>query len=161
MLPSVPSFRLVALEHRQFDALFLLEDEALRARGMARRIATEQPGFPCRVSLQDAEVGEELLLISYEHHPAASPYRSSGAIFVRRHARQRVLAPGEVPVYVTKRLISLRAYDEAHFMIDASVCEGTDVADECERQFARAEVAYLHLHNARQGCFSCEVRRSI
>ncbi len=160
MPPATPTFRLVALDHRPFDPLFLLDDQALRARGMARRIATEHPGFPCRVSLQDAEVGDELLLLSHEHQPAASPYRSSGAIFVRRHARQRMLAPGEVPAYVTSRLISMRAYDEAHFMIDALVCGGSDVAAACERQFARREVAYLHLHNAKQGCFSCEVRRS-
>ncbi|MBO9579260.1 MAG: DUF1203 domain-containing protein, partial [Microbacteriaceae bacterium] len=60
----------------------------------------------------------------YEHQPAHSPYRASGPIFVRRDAQRRVLAPGEVPPYVAERLISLRAYDVAHLMVDAEVCEG-------------------------------------
>ena len=47
----------------------------------------------------------------------------------------------------------------AHIMVDASVCAGDVVAAEIERQFANAQVAYLHLHNAKQGCYSCRVDR--
>jgi hypothetical protein len=157
--PEMPRFQLSGIAHEPFESLFLLPDERLGAMGIARRFATETPGFPCRVSLEDAAIGEELLLLPYEHQPAPSPYRASGPVFVRRHARRRVLAPGEVPPSVSRRLISLRAYDAADMMVAASVCEGTAVAGALERTLSDPGVAYVHLHNARQGCFSCEARR--
>jgi hypothetical protein len=155
-----PSFQLSGIEHAPFAHLFELSDEALKQHGAVRQFATENPGYPCRVSLQDAEVGEELLLLPYEHQPAASPYRASGPIYVRRNAMRRVLEPGQVSGYVTRRLMSVRAYGADHMMVDASVCEGERVADEILRLFEDERVAYLHLHNAKRGCFSCRVERA-
>ena len=155
-----PSFQLLGIDHELFEPLFQLSDEQLKWHGAERRIATERPGYPCRISLEDASVGEELLLLPYLHQPAASPYRASGPIFVRRGAKQRTLAAGEVPSYVTNRLMSVRAYDAAHMMVAASVCEGVLAAQEIERCFSNERVAYIHLHNAKQGCFSCQVVRA-
>ena len=153
------AFQLVGIDHEPFEHLFQLSDEQLKEFGAVRRVATEKPGFPCRLSLEDAEAGEELLLLPYEHHPVESPYQASGPIFVRRGAKQRELPIGEVPPYVTRRVISLRAYDAAHMMVDAAVCEGTLVATELQRLLGNYNVAYIHLHNAKQGCFSCRVDR--
>jgi hypothetical protein len=153
------SFRLIGLDPHPFEPMFDLPDDALSQRGIERRIADARPGFPCRVSLEDAEPGEELLLLPFVHQPAASPYHASGPIFVRRGARQRTLAAGEVPSYVSTRLMSVRAYDAAHWIVDAAVCEGEVVAAELERLFANPLVSYLHLHNAKRGCFSCAVQR--
>jgi hypothetical protein len=152
-------FQLTALPHEPFDALFDLPDAKLAEIGAMRVVADESPGYPCRVSLEDAKVGEELLLLPFPHLPENSPYRSMGPIFVRRGAKSRTLAPGEIPDYVASRLISVRAYDANHLMVGAAVCEGKVVAAEIERQFRRERVAYLHLHNAKPGCFSCAVRR--
>src|SRR5690606_25559435 len=115
--------------------------------------------YPCRVSLADAEVGEELLLLPYEHQPADSPYRASGPIYVRRHVKPPTLAPGEIPEAIGRRLLSVRAYDAEHLMIGAEVCEGVYVHDEILRQFNNPQVRYIHLHNARPGCFACRVER--
>jgi hypothetical protein len=155
-----PSFQLVGIDHEPFEPLFLLSDEALKEHHVERHIATESPGYPCRVSLEDATVGEELLLLPYLHQPAASPYRASGPIFVRRAAKQRRLEVGDVPIYVTSRLMSLRAYDKAHMIVAASVCEGVLVAKEIESYFSNDQVDYIHLHNAKRGCFSCQVIRA-
>ena len=154
------SFQLVGIDHQQFSALFELTDEELEHYQAKRCYAAESDGFPCRITLEDAPKGEELLLLPFLHQPAASPYRSSGPIFVRRGVQQRILPIGEVSSYVTKRLMSVRAYDAAHMMVDATVCEGATVAAEILNQFRRPEVAYIHLHNARRGCFSCEVVRA-
>ena len=153
------TFRFVGVDDSAFRSLFDLPDDRLRAIGALRVVATESSGFPCRVSLEDAAVGEELLLLPYEHQPAASPYRASGPIYVRRAATRRTLAPGEVPPYVARRLISVRGYDDRDMMIAAAVCDGAVVADEIARQFSEDRVAYIHLHNAKQGCFSCRVER--
>ncbi len=111
------------------------------------------------MSLEEAAAGDELLLLPFEHQPANSPYRASGPIFVRRNVARRALPVDTVTPYVTSRLISVRAYDARHLIVDAAVCEGTQVAGEIRRQFANREVEYIHLHNARRGCFSCRVER--
>ena len=154
------NFQLIGLPHETFEPLFDLPDAKLAEIGAMRVVADESPGYPCRVSLEDAKVGEELLLLPFSHLPENSPYRSVGPIFVRRGAKSRTLAPGETPEYVTSRLMSVRAYDANHRMVGAAVCEGTGVATEIEKQFRREKVAYLHLHNAKPGCFSCAVRRA-
>jgi hypothetical protein len=152
------SFQLIGIAYEPFASLFELSDAELSKRHIRRVVADSKPGFPCRVSLADADIGEELLLLSYEHQPADSPYRASGPIFVRKHAVQRKLEPGHVPSYVSNRLISARAYDAAHQMIDATVCPGSEAVPTIERLFAHPAAAYLHLHNANRGCFSCTVR---
>lgn len=153
-------FRLSGLDPTPFAPLFALPDAELARRNMVRMFADSDSGYPCRVSLEDAAIGDELLLLPFEHLPEASPYRSSGPVFVRRHAKQRVLAPGEVPPYVTRRMISLRVYDTTHRMIDAHVLEGPEVAACMTQAFAHPHAAYIHLHNARRGCFSCRVDRA-
>ena len=155
----MPSFQLVGLPAEPFKPLFELPDSKLATLGAKRVVATEHPGYPCRISLLDAEIGEELLLLTYAHHRVASPYQASGPIYVRRGAKQRILQIGEVPAYVRRRLISARAYDAAHMMVSAEVCEGIDVSSHIERLLLDERVEYVHLHNARRGCFSCLATR--
>lgn len=154
------SFQLVGLPYEPFAALFSLTDDELTELDAVRVLATEKPGYPCRVSLVDAEVGEELLLVPFAHQTARSPYRSNGPIFVRRAARPSQLAADEIPDYVRRRQMSVRVYDSAHMMIDAAVCEGEETASVLDGMFSNPHAAYIHLHNAKRGCFSCRVDRA-
>jgi hypothetical protein len=153
------SFQLIGLEPEQFSHLYSLSSGQLAPLGILRVTADSIPGFPCRISLKDAEPGEELLLLPYEHQAASSPYRASGPIYVRVGAQQTTCPPGEIPPYVSRRQISVRAYDALHMMVGAEVCSGDLVATEIQRQFNDPRVSYIHLHNAKRGCFSCRVVR--
>ena len=153
----MPTFQLVGLDPQPFTHLFDLTDAQLRARNMRRVQADGDFGFPCRVSLADAQVDDELLLLPFEYQPAASPYRASGPIYVRRGARQARLVPGHVPPYIARRLISLRAYDGDDLIVAADVLDGNAVAARLTALFERLDVRYVHLHNARRGCFACAV----
>ena len=153
------TFRFIGLVAEQFSRLFSLSAEQLAPLGIVRVTADSKPGFPCRISLEDAEPGEELLLLPYEHQPALSPFRASGPISVRAGAQQSSLPPGEIPTCVNFRQISVRAYDAHHMMVGAEVCPGDEVEREIQRQFSNPIVSYIHLHNAKRGCFSCRVER--
>ena len=154
------SFRLVGLAAENFEPFFAMSDAELAALGARRVIADAPTGFPCRVSLEDAAAGDELLLLPFEHLSTGSPYRASGPVFVRRGARRAVLPAGVIPPYVTRRLMSVRAYDADDLMVDADVCEGANVREVLERFVADESVAFIHLHNAKRGCFSCRVERA-
>jgi len=153
-------FRIVALPSERFDALRAMGEADLRARGARRMRADEKPGFPCRVSLVDAEIGEEVLLLPYTHHDVDTPYRASGPIFVRIEAATARPGVNEVPEMLRSRLLSVRAYDREGTMVGSEVVEGHDLADHIERAFEDPGVGYLHLHNARPGCFNCRVERA-
>lgn len=153
------SFRFVAAEYERFAPLFELSDAELGQLGARRMTVTGKPGYPCRASLVDAEVGETVLLVPYLHHDTCSPYRASGPIFVREGAATARPAPGEVPVMMRHRLLSLRAYDCDGTMIDAEVVRGTEVEEAIGRLFADGRAQYLHVHNAGPGCFNCRVER--
>ena len=154
------SFRFVALPSERFEPLFRQSDAALAAIGARRMIVDEKPGFPCRVSLADAEVGETVVLLPFTHHDVASPYRSSGPIFVRQGVPTATPAAGEIPLMLRHRLLSLRAYDAAGMLLAADVVNGSELEGAVQRSFADPAVAYLHVHNAKPGCYNCSVVRA-
>ena len=153
------SFRIVGLPLAQFGPLFSLNDNELAQKGARRVIVDAKPGFPCRVSLEDAEIGENVILLPFTHHDVDSPYRGSGPIFVRERAKEADLAPGELPEVVRTRLISVRAYDDNGMMLDGTAVPASDVKAHIEKLFANPKIEYLHLHNAGAGCYSCKVER--
>ena len=117
-------FQILALNVDRFIPLFGLDREALAEAGVQRLVADSKPGFPCRVSLQDAEVGENVLLMNYEHQSKPTPYRSSHAIFVREWASEASPGKNEIPEMFRHRMISVRAFDAAGMMTDADIVEG-------------------------------------
>ena len=153
------SFQIHALPESPFVDLFSIPDSELAKRSARRMVVDANPGFPCRVSLADAEVGETVILVNFEHQPNDTPYRSTHAIFVREGVEQVVMEPGEVPEVLRIRLLSVRAFDKAHQMIDADVVDGQELKGTIERLFENPNIAYVHLHNARPGCFSASVTR--
>ena len=144
---------------QSFQPLFGLDENSLRERGIVRQVAEGKPGFPCRITLQDAEPGETLLLLPWTHLDADTPYRASGPIFVREAARTTGMFRNMVPEQQSSRLLSVRAYDAEGWMRDAEVAEGTELERLIGRFFADARVAYLHVHNARRGCYACRIDR--
>lgn len=152
-------FQISALPAEQFWPLFEMSGEQLAKCGAKRCIADAKPGYPCRVSLEDAEVGETLILLPFAHHDIDSPYRASGPVFVRVGARQAQPQANEVPDSVRHRLLSVRAYDAGGSLVDAELTEGQHLECLIERLFADSQVAYLHLHNAHPGCYNCRVDR--
>ena len=153
-------FHIRGLDPTPFQKLFALTDEALAAAGAVRRTADDSPGYPCRVSLEDASIGEELILLPYEHHPVATPYRGAGPIYVRRSAERAFDEIDVVPAALERRLLSIRAYDDAGLMRGAEVSPGAELRAVIERLFGEPEVAYLHVHLAKPGCFACRVDRA-
>lgn len=154
------SFQFIAIPSERFAALFSRSDAELRAVGARRIIVDEKPGYPCRVSLADAEVGETVLLLSFTHHNVSSPYRASGPIFVRGGVETANPAAGEIPVMFRHRLLSVRAYDVEAMMVGAEVVNGSELEDVIRRLFADENVSYLHIHNAKPGCYNCRVSRA-
>ena len=156
-------FRISGLPVEPFVPFFTMSDEELLAHG-ARRVAAKAEDAPlmqpCRVSLRDSEPGEVSILLAYTHHvTATSPYRASGPIFVRQGVQATANVVNQVPAQQRTRLLSVRAYDPDGIMVDAEVAEGTELEGLIQRMFRRDDVAFLHAHNARRGCYSCRIDR--
>lgn len=148
------TFQIHALPAATFSPLFELEDQALQRQCIQRRIIDAPHEAPCRVSLQDAEIGEEVLLLPFAHHEQATPYRSSGPIFVRRAAQQARPSPSEVPDSLRRRLLALRAYDAAGWMLACDVTPGDALEALLMPMLQLPGCAFVNLHYARAGCYA-------
>lgn len=154
------SFVIAGLDPAPFRPLYGLDDAALAGLGVVRVIADSKPGFPCRVTLEDAEPGESLLLLNYEHLPVANPYRSRHAIFVREGAETLARHMDEIPEQLAARLLSVRAFDRYAMMTNADVVDGKDLETTINRFFDDPATEFLHVHNAKRGCFAARVDRA-
>jgi hypothetical protein len=153
-------FRITGLAPESFTHLYQQSDAELARHGVSRYVVDAAPGFPDRIEMRDLEVGESALLLNYTHLDAASPYRSSHAIFVREGATERYDRVNEVPDVMRTRPLSLRAYDANHMMLDADLVDGRSLEALIQRFFSDPEVAYIHVHNAKRGCYSGRIDRA-
>jgi Protein of unknown function (DUF1203) len=154
------SFIISGLPAEEFQPLFGLSDEALKTRGVIRKTVNAKPGFPCRITLDNAEPGESVLLLNYESHKTDTPYRSSYAIFVRENATTAQTFTDELPPVFKGRPIALRIFDKGGMLIAADLDTTGDLAAKIERAFDNPDTAYIHAHNAMHGCFAAEIRRA-
>ncbi|MGF1742743.1 DUF1203 domain-containing protein [Vibrio profundum] len=122
-------------------------------------IAKSKPGYPCRVSLKEAEIGESILVVTYKYHDVDSPYQASGPIFIRENAETAKLKTNEIPEILAERLLSVRAYNLNSEMIAAETTQGLGLRRIIQKQFLNSEAEYLQVHNANPGCFSCNIFR--
>ena len=148
------------LDADPYRPLFGLDEAALAGHGVVRMTVDSKPGFPCRISLEDAEPGETVLLLNYEHLAVDTPYRARHAIFVRESALAPARVRDTLPPALAVRLLAIRAYDAAGMMIDAEVIEGAQAVPLIERYLENPRAAYLHAHNARRGCFAALIERA-
>ena len=153
------SFTVSSLPIEPFAPLFALDDAALVERGMLRVVANAPFAFPCRVTLEDAEPGETLILLIHEHQPADTPFRSRHAIYVREAAQAAASTTDALPPALRRRLLSLRGFDAAGMLRDADVVEGAAAVPVIERMLADPDVAYLHAHYAKPGCYAARIDR--
>ena len=153
------TYRITGLSPEPFRHLFGLSDDALKTHGAKRYTADVKHGFPDRIELRDAEPGETVLLVNHTHQPANTPFRSSHAIFVLEHARARYDRIAELPDALRRRTLSLRAFDAADMMVDGDLVEGGEAEQLIERFFGNPEVAYIHAHYARRGCYAARIDR--
>lgn len=153
-------FRLQALQDTLFEKFLDMDEPQLLAHRARWLRVDAWPGYPCRVSLVDAGIGERVLALAFTHHAVASPYRASGPIFVREGAVTATPGINEIPLMFRHRLLAVRAYDAGNCMIAADLVEGGELEQAIEKQFTEARADYLHLHNAGPGCYNCAVVRA-
>jgi hypothetical protein len=154
------SFRYRGLPRTPFEPMFQMSEAELATIGAQRMTADDKPGFPCRVSLADAEPGEPVLLLSFAHQDANSPYKAVGPIFVREAARDAYDSDCLPPVFQAGRLLSVRAYDAGGMMIEADVTASSELEPLLSKLFAQSEIDYVHVHYAKRGCFAARVDRA-
>jgi hypothetical protein len=152
-------FRVSGLNPEPFRHLYGLSEAQLLAQGARRYTVDKTPGFPDRIELRDLAPGETALLVNYTHQAADTPYRASHAIFVREGAQKCVSVIDEIPEVMQRRMLSLRAFDAAHMMVDATLVDGRQARETVERLLSNDSVAYIQAHYAQRGCYAARIER--
>lgn len=154
-------FTVTGLSPEPFRPLFGLDEAALAEQGVLRVRVEAPASAPCRITLEDAEPGETVLLLNHEHLAVDTPYRSRHAIYVRETAAKTAVVSDALPLALERRLLALRAFDGDDMMVEAEVVEGREAAPMIEAWLADPKVAYLHAHYARRGCFAARIDRRL
>lgn len=147
------------LDPAQFAPLFAMSDAELAAIRAARTVAAASQGFPCRVSLEDAQEGDELILLHHTSHAVDTPYRSAYAIFVRAAADHAARFVDRLPPVFEGRPLGLRGFDVAGVLCDARLALPGEAEAKIIDLFSHPAIAYIDAHNAAHGCFSARVER--
>ena len=148
------------LDPAPFTGLFGLPDEELAKRGIVRMTVTKKPSFPCRVSLTDRDLGEQVLLLNHVSHDVANPYRASHAIFVTEGADAAAEYVDQVPPVFETRVLSLRGFDAKGMMAEALLTQPGEADAGIRKLFANPQITTIHAHNAARGCFSAKIERN-
>jgi hypothetical protein len=154
------TFQINPLPKSEFEGLFELPDDALARHKAFRVKADTSPGFPCRVSLAEAEIGEELILLNYQHLDGDTPYAASHAIYVRRDVEEAWPEPGVVPDVLARRLLSVRGFNAQKLIAVADIVEGADLKAKLDEMFEDPEIIFIDVHNAMRGCFAAKATRA-
>lgn len=79
---------------------------------------------------------------------------------MRERAQQALELVDEVPEVLRIRPISLRPFDVADNMLHADLVDGSKLERLIVRFLADPEVAYLHAHYAKRGCYAARILRA-
>src|SRR5437763_8910335 len=113
------SYVVRGLDPEPYVPLFGLTAAELAGRGVVRMTVTHKPSFPCRISLTDRDIGEQVLLLNHVSHDVAGPYRARHAIFVTEGTQERAEYVDRVPPVFETRVLSLRGFDAEDMMTEA------------------------------------------
>jgi hypothetical protein len=153
------TYRIEGLAPAAFASLFSMTDGELAARNAVRVTADKPTGYPCRVSLEDAAPGEELVLLNHVSNDVPTPFRTTYAIYVRKGA-EAAFYVDETPDYLDRRTLSLRGFDEAGMLRDALLAMPGEADAQVRALFERPDIATIHAHNAAHGCFLARIERN-
>lgn len=154
------TYIITGLSPTTFAELVGLSDAALAMHGAVRVTADAKPGYPCRVTLEDAEPGETLLLVNHCSHAAATPYRATHAVYVREGARAAASHLDRTPPVFAHRTLSLRGFDETGMLLDAALAAPGEADAVIRRMLADPAIDHIDAHNAAPGCFAARVDRA-
>jgi hypothetical protein len=154
------TYRIRGLDPAPYRSLFGMPDDQLAARGVVRMRVTEKPSFPCRVTLEDRDIGERVLLLNHVSHDVANPYRASHAIFVTEGDIEAAEFVDRVPPVFATRVLSLRGFDADGMMADAMLRQPGEADEGIRRLFDNPEIVAIHAHNASRGCFAARIERN-
>lgn len=154
------TYKITGLDPAPYAHLVSLSEEELAAHGAVRMTANASPGFPCRVTLDDAAAGETLLLVNHCSHDGDNPYRATHAIFVSEGVTEAAVFEDEVPPALARRILSLRAFRADGMMTDATLAQPGEADAAIRRLFTDPQVDHIDAHNATRGCFAARIDRT-
>ena len=154
------AYRITGIDPRPYQPLFGLSDDELAQRGAVRMTVTQKPSFPCRVTLEDRDIGEKVLLVNHVSHDNEGPYRASHAIFVTEGADEPAEFVDEIPPVFATRILSVRGFDDQGMMADAILTQPGEAEAGIHRLFDNPSITTIHAHNATRGCFAAKIERA-
>jgi hypothetical protein len=124
--------------------------------GVLHRRVVDGPGFPCRHCLRLGEMGEAMLLGSWDLPRPGGVYWTPSPVFLHAGDCPRFEVVDEIaPTVLANGIVSVRAYDAAEMCLYdlGQVCPGPEVEAPLRRALGDARTRFVNIHTARPGCW--------
>jgi hypothetical protein len=154
------AYRIEGLAPQAFESLFGMMDGELAGQGAVRVTADSPTGYPCRVSLREAEPGEELVLLNYVSHDVEGPFRTTYGIYVRKDAGAAASFTDETPPLFEGRTLGLRGFGADGMLKGAMLAMPGEADAKIRELLEQPEVHNIHAHSAAYGCFLARIERN-
>jgi len=141
------------------DPTAFADTQELLAVGAVRVTADRPNAYPCRITLEDAEPGESLLLVNHVSADVATPFRASHAIYIREEASAASCHVDAVPAFIASRTTSLRGFDAAGMIREAALANPGEADAGIRSLLGREEIVHVDIHAAAWGCFLARAER--
>lgn len=142
------------------DPVAFADTDALIAAGAVRRTVDCANSYPCRVTLEDAEPGESMILVNFVSADVNTPFRASHAIFVREGAASASRYEDSMPPLIDRRTTSLRAFDREGMIRQAALAAPGEADAGVRALLADAAIDHVDIHTSAWGCFLARAERS-
>ena len=108
----------------------------------------------CRYCLADGDLRETQILFSYSpFYENKTPYAEVGPVFIHAECKQYDSRNGFPQDLKTRNYLTVRGYSNDQLLISGEMCKGEGIEATIERMFQQSRVDYIHINDARSGCF--------
>jgi hypothetical protein len=148
------------LSPEPFEKYFGMPEAELAEHNIKRYVVDQPSAYPNWIEMRHCALGQTVLLLNHFYRTADTPYRASHAIYVREGASNTYDATDQIPEVMLVRLLSVRGFSKNGMILDADVVEGQNLEPVIDRLFENQQIDYLHVHNAKRGCYSGRIDRA-
>ncbi len=148
------------LDPAPYRALFEAPPEVLAENLAEWREIEAFGGHPCRVTLEEAQIGERVLLINFVSLDKPTPFRASHAIYVRENAQIAAVYEDCLPDMLVNRTLGLRGFTEDGYLHHGALAAAGEAHISIGELLRQSEVAYVDIHAAGYGCFIARAERN-
>jgi hypothetical protein len=137
-------------------------DGAPDSNGQRPERSVSDGSAPCRLSLRLIPEGAPMLILGFRPFATMQPYAECGPIFLSADPVEPWTGDGVPPILASSPRYMIRGYSAAERIVYGSgaIVDAEALEQAVAERLERADIAFVHIRSAANGCFQCRAARA-